>query len=209
MIKVASAMLVQIRSRGNIGSLGMIVRDDLSATPSSGNGPDHMVVIRRVVVDQVAPGPADKAGLRKGDEVLKVGEVPVGSTLDVQRALLDREGGQRLQVRVRRDGAERKIELTLERAPNGSSAAAPLEDRGGRAPAAPTSTLSSAAAQVWRSMGMRLVPLANGAEGDAQPSAVARRPGHRRGAPRQPRQPGRAPRWRRAGRSASVGDAHP
>jgi serine protease Do len=146
MIRVAAALLVQVRSRGNVGPVGLSLHDDLVGRPAGG-------LARKVLVEAVTAGPADKAGLRRGDELVKVGDTSVGNSLDVQRALLDREGGQRLSVVVRRDGSERVLELALDAAPH----AAPVA---GAAPPAP----GAAAALAWRVLGLRLSPLANPAE---------------------------------------------
>jgi serine protease Do len=185
MIKVASALLVQVRQRrggaGAIGPLGLSVRDDLLSGAAT----------RKVVVDHVGEGPASKAGLRKGDVLLKVGDTSVASSLDVQRGLLDREGGQRLAVVIRRDNAERTLELTLEAAPPPVLGARD----GGSAPASLTSATSSPAAQVWRSLGLRLQPLTNSAAinrthpqlhgglvvNDVRPESPAARAGFRNG----------------------------
>ena len=52
----------------------------------------------------------------RGDVLVSIGEMQVGSSLDLERSLLDRGSGERLPVVVRRAGAERKVELVLERA---------------------------------------------------------------------------------------------
>ncbi|MGL4553126.1 MAG: PDZ domain-containing protein, partial [Gemmataceae bacterium] len=92
---------------------------------------------------------AAKAGLRAGDVVTRVGELPVGCSLDVQRALLDVEAGAKVPVLIRRDGADRKAELVLEAVVR----------------ADPRAALASAQTpSVWRSLGMKLGPLPNAAE---------------------------------------------
>jgi serine protease Do len=154
MIKVASSMLVQVRSRGNIAPLGLVLTDEITGTADT----------RRVVVDQVEEGAASRAGLRKGDVLIKIGETPVACTLDVQRGLIDREGGSRLALLVRRDGIERKLELAIEAGPRTSGSLAPPrpDSRAG-------GTLASGGkagpdSRVWRSLGVRLRPVANPAE---------------------------------------------
>jgi serine protease Do len=150
MIRVASAMLAQVRSRGNVGPVGMVVVDEISSG----------VETRKVVVDRVEDGPAGKSGLLRGDVLVKVGEQPIGSSLDVQRGLIDKEGGQRLKVVVNRNGIEHKVELVLDGA-SGLSGGGRLDSR---PPATLAAGAASPAALIWRSLGLRLTPLLNTVE---------------------------------------------
>jgi serine protease Do len=144
MITAAGQMLAQLRAKQNVAPSGLAVKDELVET--------HGPTARRVLVERVE-GSAEKAGLRRGDVVVKVGEVAVGSALDVERGLLDHEAGAGVEVVVRRAG--RDVGLTL------SLASAPRESR-------PAETLTSAgegaAGQVWRQIGFRLYNLPNPAE---------------------------------------------
>jgi serine protease Do len=146
MIKVAAALLVQLRQSRpskSVSPLGLVIRDEVSSTAAT----------RKVVVDQIDDGAASKAGIRKGDVLVKIGEAAIGNSLEVQRNLLDREPGDRLAVIVRREDREQKLELTLE--------AAPPPREGSQSG---TLTAGGPAAQVWRSLGLRLQPLADPAE---------------------------------------------
>ncbi len=70
--------------------------------------------LRQVEIDRLDPnGAAAKAGLKTGDVVVRVGDVAVNSTMDLERALLDIKPGDKLPIRVRRDGTEQQCELTL------------------------------------------------------------------------------------------------
>lgn len=144
MIGAASQMLASVRSKHNVGPIGLVLRDDLSASASS----------RQVIVEKVE-GPSNKAGLQKGDVLVKLGDVQVASTLDVERGLLDKEPGQSLEVIVRRQDREHSVNLTLE-------TAARLDSR----PAATlaSGSASASAAQLWRQLGLRLHPVPNPAE---------------------------------------------
>jgi serine protease Do len=152
MIKSAAAMLVQIRSHSEVAPLGLVVRDEVAGTAST----------RRVVVDQVSAGAAEKAGLRKGDELIKLADTPVASSVDVQRGLLDRNGGDRIAVIVRRAGSEQKLELALEAAPKAQrqSDFEPVESQ----PAGGLTSSSNSAAAVWRSLGLRMRAVADTTE---------------------------------------------
>jgi serine protease Do len=128
MIRAAGAML-NARQRGSAAP-GLLVKDNVL--------PDKEGLVRQVVVDGLdADGPAAKAGLQRGDVLVRVGELPMGCSLDLERSLLDRGRGDRVPVVVRRAGAERKVELVLE-------AARPL----------------ATADPIWRRLGVRLQPVA-------------------------------------------------
>jgi len=71
---------------------------------------------RQQVVVEGASGAAADAGLHRGDAVLKVGDRAVSNRLDVERAVWDSKAGQRVAVTVLRDGQERTLTLTLQKA---------------------------------------------------------------------------------------------
>ena len=92
---------------------------------------------RFVLVNEVAPGsPADLAGIKPGDQLLKVGEMGVSNALDIERALLDSRAGQKSAVVVRRNGQEQSLSLAMQTLPQ---------------------AVPDAADQVWRSLGMRAI----------------------------------------------------
>ncbi len=72
---------------------------------------------RQQVVVQGASGAAAAAGLRRGDAVVRVGERAVYNRLDVERAVWDRKAGEKVSVKVVRDGKEVSFDLTLAKAP--------------------------------------------------------------------------------------------
>jgi serine protease Do len=59
--------------------------------------------------------PADRAGLRKGDEIVAVGGRRVVNRFDIERSLWDAEPGQHIRLRVRRGSAEIHVTMTLEK----------------------------------------------------------------------------------------------
>jgi serine protease Do len=126
-IRVAASML----ARQGGASLGLAVRDEVRTSRDEG-------FVRSVVVDRVE-GQASKAGLQRGDVLLRVGETPVLSSLDLERGVLDASAGERVTLVYRRgSGGEQRAEMVLE---------------GGRAP-------SLAGDTVWRRLGLRLQPIA-------------------------------------------------
>jgi serine protease Do len=68
---------------------------------------------RQKVILEAADGAAAKAGLRRGDEVLRVADRPVSNRLDVERAVWDGKAGEKVAVTVLRDGQEVAVALTL------------------------------------------------------------------------------------------------
>ncbi len=67
-----------------------------------------------VVISEVADeGPAASAGLRAGDEILKVADRPVANRFDVERALWACQTGDKVAVTVRRQGHQRVFAVQL------------------------------------------------------------------------------------------------
>ncbi len=97
------------------------LRDDLMVpqAPAAPRPPvmlgiNMSVVEDGVLVDRVIEDlPADKAGLREGDVITKVGDRVVEDTTDVVQALRDRKPGDRLDIIVMRDGRERTLTADL------------------------------------------------------------------------------------------------
>jgi serine protease Do len=125
------AQMLRSRRRGQPHD-GLVVRDRLDSTADG--------LARSVIADRI-DGPAALAGLKTGDVILQIGDIKVNSSIDVERALLDRKSGDNLPVFVRRLGQEKRFELVL----NGS-------DRMVH-PAANVDL-------VWTKLGLQLVPTA-------------------------------------------------
>ena len=95
-----------------------------------------------VVVEAVhRESPAATVGVRAGDLITRIADVPVSRQLDIERALLGRKAGERVPVTVVRAGAEERIDLPLAAMRRD---AVPLEER------------------CWREIGLRLQPAAAG-----------------------------------------------
>jgi hypothetical protein len=70
--------------------------------------------IRGVKLDGVSEGsPAEKAGLKAGDIIVKFGGKPVGSIEDYMEHLSARKPGDTVEVVVQRDGKEEELKVTL------------------------------------------------------------------------------------------------
>jgi serine protease Do len=61
--------------------------------------------------------PAGRAGIRKGDVVVALGETPIGGPADLSRRIASRSPGDRVQLTVVRDGARRTVTVELGRLP--------------------------------------------------------------------------------------------
>jgi serine protease Do len=111
MIRVVSDLL-SVRKRAGVWH-GLVCRDRLE--------PGFQSPVRSVVLERADPsGPAVKAGLRRGDVLLQIGDVRVASTIDVERGVLDRSAGERVPVVVRRGTEEKRFELVLQAAERGA-----------------------------------------------------------------------------------------
>ena len=71
-----------------------------------------------VLLDKIVPqGPAEKAGLKEGDIILKVNNVKMRSSLNLIRYIGNTEVGKKVQVQIIRDGKEKNIPLVIEARP--------------------------------------------------------------------------------------------
>ncbi len=75
------------------------------------------------VGDVTAGSPADRAGAQVGDVVVEVDGEIVGDPSDISTAIADNKPGDRITMRVRRNGRERTLDVTLGNRP--SSAGSP------------------------------------------------------------------------------------
>ncbi|WP_237170873.1 trypsin-like peptidase domain-containing protein [Paludisphaera borealis] len=101
-------------------------------------GGQHLLVVS----DVQRGSPGEAAGLKTGDELVKIGSMPVGNALDVERAFLDARPGQPSKLVIRRNGAEAALALDVQPLPEGGQLAGP----------APTDA-------VWDYLGMKTLPV--------------------------------------------------
>lgn len=74
------------------------------------------------IVARVVPGsPADRAGVRAGDQVVAAGARPVKNPFDWEARLLDLRVGEQLPVTVRRGSSEQRLSLQVADAPEVSA----------------------------------------------------------------------------------------
>jgi serine protease Do len=93
---------------------------------------------RQRVVVRDATGAAASAGLKRGDSVIRVGDRAVHNRLDVERAVWDCKAGEKVSVKVLREGKEVALALTLEKAPEEERPVAKKSEPAGAAPAPAT-----------------------------------------------------------------------
>jgi serine protease Do len=132
---------------------GLSVRDEVHPCPDTAlAAATELPPVRRAVVESVeAEGPAARAGVRAGDQVVQVGDVACSAALDVERALLDEHGrlrgGERVPLKLRRGGAEVRVEVALENR-DATERRAEDADAAGRS--------SEPSEVVWRRLGLRV-----------------------------------------------------
>lgn len=95
------AELMSIEQLGG-ASHGLVLQDVKSAE-----------VQKVVVAGARSDGPARQAGFRSGDEIVKVGPMPVADGVDVERSLLGHRPGDPVEVVVRRDDQLETLTLRL------------------------------------------------------------------------------------------------
>lgn len=78
-------------------------------TAMSLDGPHGPVTVARVEKQS----PAQASGLRRGDRIEQIGGTSIERPLDIERALLGRRTGERVPVRVVRNGASLELDMAL------------------------------------------------------------------------------------------------
>lgn len=74
---------------------------------------DAGVYVRQLTIN----GPADKAGLQRGDIILKVDDTAVNTVTDLRAAIADHKVGDSVKVQFERSGSKQTVDITLEEMP--------------------------------------------------------------------------------------------
>ena len=98
--------------------------------------------------------PAKSAGVRAGDIVEKIGNINIERELDLERALLGKAAGAKLDIKVVRNSQPRRMDIQVARSPVGSRPIAAFT------PIVPREE-PRVAEQVWRDLGLRVSPVGN------------------------------------------------
>lgn len=108
---------------------------------------------RGALVRRVKPGsPAAQSGIRTGDVITQLGDVDVQRGLDVERALLGRNVGERVAMKVYRSGQEVDMRLAVARRGSG-----PVRQVAKRLEPSETKVVQAAAtSDAWSVLGMQL-----------------------------------------------------
>jgi serine protease Do len=106
MLEAVSRMMAQKRQEEI--RLDFTYNDELLTTPS----PSRKVKVENIL----SASPEKNCPLRKGDEIIQVGDSRIQHSMDLERLLLDRKAGERIPLVVRRGSNEVKTELVLQSA---------------------------------------------------------------------------------------------
>jgi serine protease Do len=80
----------------------------------------HRGSLRAVVITEVQPAsPGELGGFKLGDELVRVGEMQITCSLDLERGLLDSQPGKPTKLLVRRGGHEQTLALDVRSLPKG------------------------------------------------------------------------------------------
>jgi serine protease Do len=132
------------RRRGGLRH-GLIVRD--TATRDATESPAK----RALVVDGVEPGsPAAEAGVKTGDVIEQIDDLPVLTSIDLERGLLDKTIGAKVPLKVTRDKVTVPLELSF-------------------GPSSVKVVAVNGADLAWKRLGVRLQPVAAEAVARANP----------------------------------------
>jgi serine protease Do len=106
MIQMVSQMLRTQRLQ--LAAEGMDYRDNIQVSDDG--------AVRTVLVENVeSHGAAAEAGLRRGDVLIRIDQVPIQCSFDVDRALLGHKAGDTVTVSYRREGQAQTASVVLEK----------------------------------------------------------------------------------------------
>ena len=115
-INLAKSVLPQLRERGSVtrGWLGVALRPLTPEVSQAFGVPGQ----RGALVEGLVPGsPAERAGLKKGDVIVAVGDTPVTGPADLTRRIASQPPGQQIQLTIVRSGKRSTVTAELERLP--------------------------------------------------------------------------------------------
>lgn len=111
-INMASHIINQLRESGNVtrGWLGVVIQAITPEIAESIGLPDTNGAL---VADVSDDGPADKAGIKRGDVIIKFNGEDIRDFSDLTKMVALSDPGSKVELVVKRNGEEKNIELTL------------------------------------------------------------------------------------------------
>ena len=128
-INMAHHVATQILNHGKVsrGYIGVGIQSLTPALSESFGAPKGM---KGALVGRVEPdGPADRAGLERGDIIRKVGGAPVEDARDLKLRIGEQDPGSTVSLKVWRDGETRTFSMTLAERPSPSNGETTLSQR--------------------------------------------------------------------------------
>ncbi len=171
-VDAAKGVLPQLLTTGRVarGRLGVLIQR-VDQPLASALGLDRP---KGALVGQVEPGsPADHAGLKPGDLILKVDQTPIAHSDELPRVVASHAPGSKVRLEVLRDKATRAIELTLDALKDEDESQSPQGGgRGGAGPATPSSLGVGMADVAGQGVVVRSVAPGSPAEGVLAPGDI-------------------------------------
>jgi len=111
-VNMAKNVVGQLREKGRVvrGWLGVVVQ---TVTPELAESFGLEQKTGALVADIEADGPADKAGIKKGDIILKFDGKEIGEMSDLPLIVAQTEIGKKIKVAILRNGKDIKKEVTV------------------------------------------------------------------------------------------------
>ena len=115
-------VLPQLLSAGKVarGRLGVAIQ---AVDPALGKALGLARPEGALVADVETGGPADKAGLKAGDLIVRIDQSPVTRAEDLPRIIARHRPGSKVKVEIRRERVSRSLEASLDEVPDESSTA--------------------------------------------------------------------------------------
>jgi S1-C subfamily serine protease len=114
---MAKAVMAQLEKHGEVrrGMLGVIIQDLTPEIADAMNLKGHSgAIITRVQEDS----PADKAGIKAGDVLVGLNDKPLKSSTDLRNRIGLTPVGEKVSIRLMRDGKEKTVTAKIENAKN-------------------------------------------------------------------------------------------